>query len=64
MVELADQQTREITLSENFVSAVGYGGGSNPFNKGLRIYGEVYHPPFDTLKIGTSTNDIRLKLYR
>ena len=36
-----------------------------PFNKGLRIYGGgVYHPPFDTLKIGTSTNDIKLKLYR
>ena len=26
--------------------------------------GGVYHPPFDTLKIGTSTNDIKLKLYR
>ena len=36
-----------------------------PFNKGLRNYkGGVYHPPFDTLKIGTSTNDIKLKLYR
>ena len=35
-----------------------------PFNKGLRIYGGVYHPPFDTLKIGTSTDDIKLKLYR
>ena len=35
-----------------------------PFNMGLRIYGGVYHPPFDTLKIGTSTNDIKLKLYR
>ena len=34
-------------------------------NKGLRIYGGgVYHPPFDTLKNGTSTNDIKLKLYR
>ena len=31
-----------------------------------RGYGfmEVYHPPFDTLKIGTSTDYIRLKLYR
>ena len=35
-----------------------------PFDKGLRIYGGVYHPPFDTLKIGTSTDDIKLKLYR
>ena len=35
-----------------------------PFNKGLRIYGGVYHPPFDTLKSGTSTDDIKLKLYR
>ena len=35
-----------------------------PFNKGLRIYGRVYHPPFDTSKIGTSTDDIKLKLYR
>ena len=35
-----------------------------PFNKGLRIYGGVYHPPFNTLKIGISTDDIKLKLYR
>ena len=35
-----------------------------PFNKGLRIYGGVYHPPFDTLNSGTSTDDIKLKLYR
>ena len=34
------------------------------FNKGLRIYGGVYHPPFDTLKIGNSTDDLKLKLYR
>ena len=26
--------------------------------------GGVYHPPFDTLKVGTSTDDIKLKLYR
>ena len=30
-----------------------------PFNKGLRIYEGV-----DTLKIGTSSNDIKLKIYR
>ena len=35
-----------------------------PFNQGLRIYGGVYHPPFNTLKIGISTDDIKLKLYR
>ena len=35
-----------------------------PFNKGLRIYGGGVPPPFDTLKIGTSTDDIKLKLYR
>ena len=34
-----------------------------PFNKGLRIYGGVYHPPFDTLKKGTSAYDMNLKLY-
>ena len=26
--------------------------------------GGVYHPPFDTLKIGTSTDDVKLKFYR
>ena len=35
-----------------------------PFNKGLRIYGGVYHPPFDTLKKCTSAYDMNLKLYR
>ena len=40
------------------------GEGFILFNKGLRIYGGVYHPPFDTLKIGTYTDDIKLKLYR
>ena len=35
-----------------------------PFNKGLGIYRGVYHPPFDTLKIGTYTDDIELNLYR
>ena len=35
------------------------------FIKALRIFfWGVYHPPFDTLKIGTSTDDIKLKLYR
>ena len=35
-----------------------------PFNKGLRIYGGVYHLPFDTLKKCTSAYDMNLKLYR
>ena len=35
-----------------------------PFNKGLQIYRWVHHHTFDMLKIGTSTNDIKLKLYR
>ena len=33
-----------------------------PFNKGLRIYGGVYHP-FDTLKKCTFAYDMNLKLY-
>ena len=35
-----------------------------PFNKGLRIYGGGYHPPFNTLKKCTSAYDMNLKLYR
>ena len=35
-----------------------------PFNRGYGFMGGLYHPPFDTLKIGTSTDDIKLKLYR
>ena len=31
---------------------------------GYGFMGGVYHPPFDTLKIGTSTDDIKLKIYR
>ena len=34
------------------------------FTRGYGFMGCVYHPPFDTLKIGTSTNDIKLKFYR
>ena len=40
------------------------GRGIYPFNKGLRIYGKVYHPPFHALKKCTSTYDMKLKLYR
>ena len=49
-----------------YVSTIDLNGRRiHPFNKGLRIYGGgVYHPPFDTLKVGTSTDDIKLKLYR
>ena len=35
-----------------------------PFNKGLQIYGGVYHPPFDTFKKCTFAYDMNLKLYR
>ena len=35
-----------------------------PFNKGLRIYGGVYHPPFDTLKKCTFAYDMNMKHYR
>ena len=40
------------------------GGRIYPFNTGLRIYGEVYHPPFGTLKKCTFAYDMNLKLYR
>ena len=55
-----------ITNFEKFPAKISSLNGRRiyPFNKGLRIYGGVYHPPFDTLKIGTSTDDIKLKLYR
>ena len=32
--------------------------------RGYGFMGGVYHPPFDTLKISTSTYDMKLKLYR
>ena len=40
------------------------GEGFILLTKGYGFMGGLYHPPFDTLKIGTSTNDIKLKLYR
>ena len=40
------------------------GEGFILLTRGYRFMGGVYHPPFDTLKIGTSTDDIKLKLYR
>ena len=41
------------------------GEGFN-FKQGVTAFfgGEVYHSPFDTLKISTSTYDMKLKLYR
>ena len=45
---------RDILMGEGFIL----------LTRGYRFMGGVYHPPFDTLKIGTSTNDIKLKLYR
>ena len=40
------------------------GEGFILLTRGYGFMGGVYHPPFDTLKIGNSTNDIKLKLYR
>ena len=40
------------------------GEGFILLTRGYGFMGGVYHPPFDTLKIGTSTDDIKLKLYR
>ena len=40
------------------------GEGFILLTRGYGFMGGVYHPPFDTLKIGISTDDIKLKLYR
>ena len=40
------------------------GEGFILLTRGYGFMGGLYHPPFDTLKIGTSTDDIKLKLYR
>ena len=40
------------------------GEGFILLTRGYGFMGGVYHPPFDTSKIGTSTDDIKLKLYR
>ena len=40
------------------------GEGFILLTRGYGFMGRVYHPPFDTLKIGTFTDDIKLKLYR
>ena len=48
-----DPNTRGVLMGEGFILTRGYGF----MGKG------VYHPPFDTLRIGTSTDDINLKLY-
>ena len=39
------------------------GEGFILLTRGYGFIGGVYQPPFDTLKIGASTNDIKLKLY-
>ena len=38
------------------------GEGFILLTRGYGFMGGVYHPPFDTLKIGTSTDDVKLKL--
>ena len=40
------------------------GEGFMILTRGYGFMGGVYQPPFDALKIGTSTDDIKLKLYR
>ena len=40
------------------------GEGFILLTRGYGFMGGMYHPPFDTLKIGTSTDHIKLKLYR
>ena len=40
------------------------GEGFILLTRGYGFMGGMYHPPFDTLKIDTSTDDIKLKLYR
>ena len=50
---MADTQFKEL-MGEGFIL----------LTRGYGFIGGVYHPPFDTLKNGTSTNDIKLKLYR
>ena len=40
------------------------GEGFILLTRGYGFMGGVYNPPFDTLKIDTSTDDIKLKLYR
>ena len=48
-----------------YVSTIDLNGRRiHPFNKGLRIYGGVYHSPFDTLKKCAFAYDMNLKLYR
>ena len=40
------------------------GEGFILLTRGYGFMGGMYHPIFDTLKIGTSTDDMKLKLYR
>ena len=40
------------------------GEGFILLTRGYGFMGVVYHPPFDTLKIGTFTDDTKLKLNR
>ena len=49
-------------ISNNGFSLMGE--GFILLTRGYGFMGGVYHPPFDTSKIGTSTDDIKLKLYR
>ena len=59
-------QVRESISEDHIFEAINLmGEGFILLTRGYGFMGGgVYHPPFDTLKIGTSTDDIKLKLYR
>ena len=58
--DIKDGQMDQQTIQQGWLM----GEGFILLTRGYGFMGGVYHPPFDTLKIGTSTNDIKLKLYR
>ena len=57
---------RKATTTNNFLEAPLYlstnllMGGFILLTRGYGFMGGVYHPPFNTLKIGTFTNDIKV----
>ena len=61
-LDLLRQTRATLLVSERVLSLMGE--GFILLTRGYGFMGGVYHPPFDTSKIGTSTDDIKLKLYR
>ena len=61
---ISDKWHQRIPSLTNDVLLILMGEGFILLTRGYGFMGGVYHPPFDTLKIGTSTDDIKLKLYR